>query len=175
MGRRLRQFRGQPLFFKTKGLSHPFFQPCADGVTLAVAPRAWREHAHPHEACLLTNNDFSSGTTGWTGTNATLAEAGGILTVTNTGSNGYATQTVTVVSGGIYEISAKFIKNGASTNGQVEAISGANTANSGNLTGDAEVHFNITADGTSLEIRLVAVGAASGVADYDYACIRRIG
>ena len=173
MRARLRPFRGQPLFFKTKGLSFPFFQPCANGV-LAVAPRAWRAHAHPHEACLLLNDDFDSGTLNWTGSGATLSEAGGVLTVTNTGANGYATQTVTVVSGGVYEITAKFIKNGPSTNGKVEAISGLNSADSGNITGDAEINFTITADGTSLELRLIAVGAASGTADYDYACIRRI-
>lgn len=56
---------------------------------------------------LVTNGDFSNGTTGWTATNAALAVAGGELSVTNTGTNyGTASVALTTVVGRAYKISA---------------------------------------------------------------------
>jgi hypothetical protein len=143
------------------------------GGVCAIAPRSYQEHGHPHGLCLLTNNDFSSGTTGWTGTNATLSESAGVLLVTNTGSNGYAWQTVTVEDGETYEIEVRFI-NGGPNVGQVEAVSGLVNYNSGNLTTEQVHRFEMVADGTSLTLRLLSVGGAASEAEYDYACIRKI-
>jgi hypothetical protein len=56
---------------------------------------------------LVTNGDFSSGTTGWSLQTATAAVAGGEVTVTSTGVNyGQIYQSVTTVAGTWYRISA---------------------------------------------------------------------
>lgn len=56
---------------------------------------------------LITNGDFSSGTTGWTGSNATLTTNSGALRITCTanGSN-FAYQAINVISGKVYKITA---------------------------------------------------------------------
>lgn len=170
-----RPFFNRLLMLRTKGLAHPFFHPVGGGLR-AVAPRAWREHPHPHEDCLLTNSDFSGGTTGWAGSNATLSESGGVLLVTNTGTDGYARQTVTVEDGETYEITARFIRDGTGSDGvgYIHAVSGLVNYNSGTLTGTQEHVFQMVASGTSLSLDLGANGAAGHTALYDYACIRKI-
>ena len=56
---------------------------------------------------LVTNGDFSNGTTGWTAYASTLSVSGGEVTVTNSGVNyGEIYQTVTTVVGQMYKISA---------------------------------------------------------------------
>jgi len=56
---------------------------------------------------LVTNGDFSNGTTGWTATNATMTVVGGQLEVTATGSsNIYAGQLINTTSGKFYRITA---------------------------------------------------------------------
>lgn len=56
---------------------------------------------------LVTNGDFSGGTTGWTAYASTLSVSGGEVTVTNSGVNyGEIYQTVTTVVGQMYRISA---------------------------------------------------------------------
>ena len=53
---------------------------------------------------LVTNGDFSSGTTGWTLYQSTLSAVGGKLRVTSTGSSPGAYCTISVVSGKTYEV-----------------------------------------------------------------------
>jgi hypothetical protein len=67
---------------------------------------------------LVTNGDFSNGTTGWTsGQNAILSASGGILIVTNgVNSNwGEAKQTVTTVVGRVYQVTWAPIGGGTGT------------------------------------------------------------
>lgn len=59
---------------------------------------------------LVTNGDFSNGTTGWSAINATQAVAGGQLTVTNVGAAyGYSFQSFATVVGKPYRISLDYI------------------------------------------------------------------
>lgn len=52
---------------------------------------------------LVTNGDFSNGTAGWTGRNATLSTSNGQLTVTSTSTSGRATHNFLITSGVFYE------------------------------------------------------------------------
>jgi len=55
---------------------------------------------------LLTNGDFSAGTSGWLGNIATIASVDGGLRLTTTASFGVACQAVTVVPGASYRATA---------------------------------------------------------------------
>ena len=61
---------------------------------------------HGIKSTLITNGDFSNGTTNWTATTSTLSVTSGVLTLTpNSGVNGFASQTVTnLVVGKHYNI-----------------------------------------------------------------------
>jgi len=57
---------------------------------------------------LLTNSDFSNGTTGWSGNSGTLAATGGIGTVTGTaGTFSIFQQTVSLVAGRVYYLNVR--------------------------------------------------------------------
>lgn len=55
---------------------------------------------------LVTNGDFSNGTTGWTSINATLSAVSGVLRITKTSVNGQARTTVPTVIGKVYRVKA---------------------------------------------------------------------
>ena len=60
---------------------------------------------------IVTNSTFTSATTGWTGTDATLASSSSRLTVTDSGSGGgYAYQNITTVVGAKYVLSYKYYR-----------------------------------------------------------------
>jgi hypothetical protein len=59
---------------------------------------------------LVTNGDFSGGTTGWTGgSGATISVVSGGLFVEDPTSSGFANQTVTTVAGTYYKITGQFV------------------------------------------------------------------
>lgn len=157
---------------RTKGLHHPLMQNIGGG-RLAVAPRA---NAYPPLGSpeLLTNGDFSSGTTGWTGQNASLAESGGVLTVTNTGTNGLGYQAFTTTIGLEYTVSVAYLNGGAGT-GRVKigtTAGGNETHDSGILNTLQNVLFSFTATATTHYISLQSNGAAGQDTDWDSASVR---
>jgi trimeric autotransporter adhesin len=80
---------------------------------------------------LVTNGNFSNGTTGWTATNSTLSVSGGELTVTSTGGNRpQANQTISTVIGKTYLITANGRRGTATSNVEIEisGISSKDTA-----------------------------------------------
>lgn len=62
---------------------------------------------------LVTNGDFSNGTTGWTGSYCNLSETNGTLLVTNTANNGWAYQTINTEVGKTYSVSVNVIAESA--------------------------------------------------------------
>lgn len=125
---------------------------------------------------LVTNGTFTTDTTGWTGTNATLAsvaggQAGNCLEVTDSGSGGgYGYQSITTVANQNYTLSYYFKKgSGASGALGVCVTAGCKTLyDSGTLT-DANwtlKTFNFKATGTTTIISTFSNGA-SGTALFD--------
>jgi hypothetical protein len=63
---------------------------------------------------LVTNGDFSSGTTGWTAVGLTIDVVGGELQMTRTGSSQYVYQTLTTVAGRRYSVTFNY-RNGTTS------------------------------------------------------------
>ena len=76
-------------------------------------------------ADLAVNGDFSSGTTGWTGLNATLSESGGVLTVTRDATYFRAVQAYSG-DAGWYEVTFDLVDNGPNLSLDIIASNGAN-------------------------------------------------
>jgi hypothetical protein len=73
---------------------------------------------------LVTNGDFSNGTTGWSANLGAITEAGGILTLLASAQNGDARQTVHFVNGHVYYYFARI--NGPYVEAGIGAYTGGN-------------------------------------------------
>ena len=62
---------------------------------------------------LVTNGDFSNGTTGWNSSYSNLTSTNGTLLVTNTANNGWAYQTINTEAGKTYRISVNVVTENA--------------------------------------------------------------
>jgi len=84
----------------------------------------------------VSNGDFSNGTTGWTGTNATLTVVNGRLRVLLSTTNyGYAVQTINFIAGHVYHFKVKgYIGDSNAWRFGVYSSGGSALVNSGNLT-----------------------------------------
>lgn len=122
---------------------------------------------------LVSNGEFTSNTTSWSAGNATIAsvtggQSGNCLEVTNSSAaTGYATQTVTVVSGKWYEISV-WGKKGTGSVGQVKVGTTLGASDYVNITNacatSSWVHKTalFKATGTSAFVVLSVADAVSG-------------
>ena len=135
---------------------------------------------------LVTNGDFSSGTTGWSlyqvsGT-ATFTESGGVATLTNPAGSAYATayQAFATVVGRTYRATGQLVSASGSTFNAIrksdEATGGTNTINiyggSGVSTpGTGTVYFTATATTTYI---LAQVNNAN-TASFDNISVREVG
>jgi hypothetical protein len=100
---------GVQQLIENTGLTDPayyngiIFPPAPDGTkTYDSATGVVTEHATSNEAFegMVTNGDFRNGTDDWDASaNASITESSGTLTITNTGSNGFAYQVVTMGAG----------------------------------------------------------------------------
>ena len=109
---------------------------------------------------LVTNGDFSNGTTGWTATADTgLSVIGGQLEIdTNTNAVSGAYQSFSTVAGKFYKATAT-LKNGTATNANVRAVNGF--TNTGTFLADSSV---VTSSAnTEVSVIFAAISAASTV------------
>lgn len=113
---------------------------------------------------LVTNGDFSSGTTGWSSGNSTLSVVDGKLKVLATNAFSYARQNVTVVSGKTYKITANFFYN--SLVGNIEAYDGTTNTISEQLSEDGVITLYVTPSSTNLRLTLLNRNGSSG--DFNY-------
>ena len=113
---------------------------------------------------LVTNGDFSNGTTGWTANNCALSVVDNTLKVTSTAGFGNAEQNITVVSGKTYKVSADFIY-GGSVEGRLNAYDGSASPVEVAASDDTSLFFYITisAGQTNLRIRTVNQSSSTGV------------
>ena len=131
---------------------------------------------------LVTNGDFSNGTTGWTGYNgATLSVSSGELVITGTATdNPFASQGITTISGRVYRITAT-AKRGTFTNAQLQV----GTAASGGATGFNLLNLSTTATQHTFDAVFTATSATSfinlqtwtndnGVAYWDNVSVREV-
>ena len=103
---------------------------------------------------LVTNGDFSNGTTNWTpNTNATLSIDNGRLKVAISGGSGYPSQNITTVVGKKYKITADAFIGTATKVSLYSAAFGFN-----DLTADGSYNLIFTATSTSTQIRLYVYG-----------------
>ena len=103
---------------------------------------------------LVTNGDFSNGTTNWTpNTNATLSIDNGRLKVAISGGSGYPSQNITTVVGKKYKITADAFIGTATKVSLYSAAFGFN-----DLTADGSYNLTFTATSTSTQIRLYVYG-----------------
>ena len=82
------------------GKSHDLATMASDGFAFPSAVTITK----PSNAELVTNGDFSNGTTGWTASGATLSVANGQLTVADNGGYTKAYQGVTTVVNRTYQL-----------------------------------------------------------------------
>ena len=113
---------------------------------------------------LVTNGDFSNGTTEWSSGNSTLSVVDGKLKVLATGAFSYARQNITVVSGKVYKITANFFYN--SLVGNIEAYDGTTNIISEQLSEDGVITLYVTPSSTSLRLTLLNRNGSSG--DFNY-------
>jgi len=113
---------------------------------------------------LVTNGDFSNGTTGWSANNSILSVVNNKLKVLATGSFSYARQNITVVSGRKYKITVNFFYN--SLIGNVEAYDGTTNTISEQLSEDGVITLYITPSSTNIRLTLLNRNGASG--DFNY-------
>ena len=103
---------------------------------------------------LVTNGDFSDGTTNWTpNTNATLSIDNGRLKVAISGGSGYPSQNITTVVGKKYKITADAFIGTATKVSLYSAAFGFN-----DLTADGSYNLTFTAISTSTQVRLYVYG-----------------
>jgi hypothetical protein len=109
---------------------------------------------------LVTNGDFSSGTTGWTGINSTLAVVGGAVEITATVSaQARASQAVTTVSGRWYEARATIWQGTGAVNVDL-LVSGIASSAAVSSTTPTAVVVRFLATSSSTTIRVGSAGSA---------------
>ena len=113
---------------------------------------------------LVTNGDFSNGTTGWSANNSILSVVNNKLKVLATGSFSYARQNITVLSGQTYKISVNFIHN--SLIGNIEAYDGTTNLVSEQLSEDGLLTLLVTPNSTNIRLTLLNRNGVSG--DFNY-------
>tara|TARA_Y100000592_G_C5411130_1_gene288135 strand:- start:114 stop:1100 length:987 start_codon:yes stop_codon:yes gene_type:complete len=110
------------------GKSHDIATMASDGFAFPSAVTITK----PSNAELVTNGDFSNGTTGWTASGATLSVSGGQLTVADNGGYTKAYQGVTTVVNQTYTLSVTQV----SVTGQNSVIGLSSAVPTGNTWGN---------------------------------------
>lgn len=157
----------------------------ADPVGLALDDHAWGSRTLAQQLAqateLVTNGDFSNGTTGWTASNSTLAAADGRLSVTSTGTSvaSRATQTISgLVVGATYRLSIIARKpNGSSPTVGAFMSSETGATNYTSSATDTTLSYFFTATATSRTLNLdnSASGMTPGqVAEFGAVSIKRV-
>lgn len=90
-------YKSQPVMFQDSGGSIP-----VSGLEQPVGLLLDKSKGLTLGPELVTNGNFSNGSTGWTATNADVTVSGGIVTVTNTGNYGKISQDFPVTAGKSY-------------------------------------------------------------------------
>ena len=126
---------------------------------------------------LVTNGDFSNGTTDWSGTNATITVVGGELEVTSTSGFGKSEQNVTTVPGKAYTVSAKVAA--GTVPGRLELFSSPNILQSGSVgetigSGSKTILLRFVATSTTTTIQLKCQSASLGTAYFDDVTLKEI-
>lgn len=127
---------------------------------------------------LVTNGDFSSGTTGWTAINATQAVVGGQLEVTQTAANARSETSFTTVIGRTYLVTAQ-ARVGTASSATVTAREGSgaftqlNTASTTSST-LTTLSFYFTATTTTSLVQLATPNAAGVTCYFDNISVREV-
>ena len=128
---------------------------------------------------LVTNGDFSNGTTGWTAetNNATtlpvLSNPSGTLLLTASSSNfPRASQNVTVTTGKTYLISAQFVKGTANGPIYLGPIAGVSTSSS-DASGTLSLRFTATSSTFNIVVGIFGTGV-SGTVTFDNISVKEL-
>jgi hypothetical protein len=126
---------------------------------------------------LTTNGTFATDATGWGSTNATLSVAAGELVVTNTATNGYASQTLTGLTVGVTYFASVRCRIGTGTLAKMTlGTTAAGTeyyTNSINAGGAFTIFTAFVATTTTCYVSLVAVGTTGQTAMFDTVSLKR--
>jgi hypothetical protein len=126
---------------------------------------------------LTTNGTFATDATGWGSTNATLSVASGELVVTNTATNGYASQTLTGLTVGVTYFASVRCRIGTGTLAKMTlGTTAAGTeyyTNSINAGGAFTIFTAFVATTTTCYVSLVAVGTTGQTAIFDTVSLKR--
>lgn len=115
---------------------------------------------------LVTNGDFSNGTTGWTANSATLSDNAGRLQVVTTAVNQGASQSFATVSGRRYQVSVTVVSATANYNiGYGNAFGQGQVYDSGALSGARTFTASFVSNGTSTVFWLYAADAGTFIFD----------
>lgn len=118
---------------------------------------------------LLSNGDFSNGTTGWTAFNSTISVVSGALRVSDDGAYSTGSQAVTTVNGDDYTLTFDVISNPANDCSvgydNVGPRSTSYGTNRENYTDTGSKQINFTATGTTTYFMFGSAG--TNYTDYD--------
>ena len=115
---------------------------------------------------LVTNGDFSSGTTGWSGVNATLSQSSGACVITADGAGqARASQTISTVAGRWYEARAT-VARGTGAVGVDLLIAGIASSAVVSSTTPTDVVVRFAATGSTTTIRAGSTGTATAGTTY---------
>ena len=159
------------------GKSHDIATMASDGFAFPSTVTITK----PSNAELVTNGDFSNGTTGWTASGATLSVSNGQLTVADNGGYTKAYQGVTTVVNQTYQLSV----NQVSVTGQSSVIGLSSVVPTGNTWGNMQSFSKASADlpytqtytfkatGTTTYISIGSEGTNSAV--FDNVSLKEVG
>ena len=122
---------------------------------------------------LVTNGDFSNGTTGWAAGSSTISVVGGQLQVQNSGATyGYAYQRVDVVIGKTYKVTVTITN--VSTQGYINLGSSLGNGSINQTAGPGTINLYFTATSTNCYIQLLNINANNGIALYDNISVKEL-
>jgi len=123
--------------------------------------------AEPLGENLVVNGDFSDGTTGWVGQNATITVVGGELEVTSTVGYGKSVQNITTVVGKRYVLSAKVTA--GTTIARFEIYSSPSAGNIGQTvsSGTEQISLSFVAAATTTQVQLKCQSSTLGTTYFD--------
>jgi hypothetical protein len=132
---------------------------------------------------LVTNGDFSDGTTGWLGTNATLSVVSGRLRVTDAGASSAAYQQISVIAGRTYRLTLDYLFPSSNAATDYEISVRASTFGGAviverktGLVEDTETNLSLlfTPSVSTVFIRLSPSSVTGDTADFDNITVREL-
>lgn len=122
---------------------------------------------------LVTNGDFSGGSTGWSAVGCTLNTASGAAVMTNTGTNGRIYQSFTAVIGKTYKITASVISGTSTIYLSTSTSASGGVANTGSIAAGTYTFYGV-ATATTMYILAYDIGAISAEASVDNISVREL-